>query len=67
MCGRCGSTGWLCEAHPDKQWEGAQCCGCGAPGVPCPVCNDFGDGMPRPPAGLQVEIATIGGKKVKNP
>lgn len=35
MCAKCKGDGWVCEKHPDKQWE--ECCG-GA-GIPC-VCND---------------------------
>jgi hypothetical protein len=28
------------RAHPDKPWDGPRACGCGAPGDPCPVCNN---------------------------
>ncbi len=38
-CPRCDNCRWVCEAHPDKPWEGPRACGCGAPGDPRPVCN----------------------------
>jgi hypothetical protein len=32
-------------------WEGGYACGCGAPGMPCPVCNARGRTPPKmPPA-----------------
>jgi hypothetical protein len=41
FCARCADTRWVCEAHPDRPWEDSprSCC-CGAPGEPCPVCNN---------------------------
>jgi hypothetical protein len=38
-CKNCDNTGWVCEAHENKPWEGPLACGCGEPGAPCPVCN----------------------------
>jgi hypothetical protein len=38
-CKRCDGCRWVCEAHPDRPWEGPNACGCGAPGAPCPACN----------------------------
>lgn len=42
LCQRCDSTGWVCEAHPDRPWGGlskrADACDC-HPGDECPVCN----------------------------
>jgi len=37
-CMRCFGCRWVCEAHPHMAWEGDYACG--APGIPCPVCND---------------------------
>lgn len=41
-CANCEGSGWVCENHPDRPWEGATApgegCGCGA-GAPCPVCQ----------------------------
>src|ERR1700676_2765346 len=31
-CSRCEDTGWVCEAHPDRPWEGEHACTCGAAG-----------------------------------
>jgi hypothetical protein len=39
-CARCDNCRFVCEAHPDKPWDGPCACGCGAPGDPCPVCNN---------------------------
>ena len=36
QCSRCNSTGWVCEAHSDRPWDGAKACGCGGAGMPCP-------------------------------
>jgi len=42
-CKACGGTGWVCEDHETKPWEGAStsddACHCGGAGAPCPVCN----------------------------
>ncbi len=38
MCKRCRGTGWVCESHADKPWNGSKACGCGGAGMPCPQC-----------------------------
>lgn len=50
-CGRCDSTGWVCENCDRKPWDGNSsrddACGCGA-GMPCPTCNVVSPGeFPR--------------------
>jgi hypothetical protein len=53
ICARRRNTGWVCEAHNDRPWEGPHACGCGAPGVSCPNCNSSDkDHPPRLPAGF---------------
>jgi len=43
ICVNCDSTGWVCENHGDKPWEGesirADICACGGAGAPCEVCQ----------------------------
>ena len=40
-----------------RLWEGANACGCGAPGAPCGRCNNPGDDeMPRLPEGFKTKI-----------
>jgi hypothetical protein len=48
-CTTCSDSGWVCENHPGKPWDGDHACG--AAGMPCERCNpsDF-DNPPRPPA-----------------
>jgi hypothetical protein len=56
-CGLCEDTGWVCENHPGKPWDGDHACGCGAAGMPCVHCNPSDlDNPPRPPAGTRVEF-----------
>jgi hypothetical protein len=41
-CTRCEDTGWVCEAHEDRPWDSGAAkkpCQCGAPGMPCLLCN----------------------------
>jgi hypothetical protein len=41
-CASCRDTGWVCERHPDRPWEGdgaPGCCSCGAPGMKCQACD----------------------------
>jgi len=55
-CATCRDTFWVCEDHPDKPWDGEDACGCGAAGMPCPVCNPAdADHPPKPPAGMTVQ------------
>jgi hypothetical protein len=57
FCARCDNYRWVCEAHPDRPWDGAYACGCGAPGEPCPVCNRAdADTVPELPKGFRVDI-----------
>ncbi|MGC2779994.1 MAG: hypothetical protein WA418_30580 [Bradyrhizobium sp.] len=58
FCLRCDGTGWVCESHPDRPWEGsARACACGAPGEPCPVCNCADEEtVPRLPEGLEADV-----------
>ncbi len=41
-CKNCDDTGWVCENHADKPWEGESgrndACSCGA-GMPCNECK----------------------------
>jgi hypothetical protein len=63
-CSNCDDTGWVCEAHADQPWAGvsarADACDCGAPGMPCDVCNDSG-GIER--AGITVTTDISGDKR----
>jgi hypothetical protein len=53
-CARCDSTGWVCETHDDRPWDGEHACGCGGVGMPCPACNVSNpDNPPRLPAGFR--------------
>jgi hypothetical protein len=38
-CIFCADTGWVCENHPRRPWEGPHGCDCGGAGLPCPACN----------------------------
>ena len=29
-CPLCDGTGWVCEEHQDRPWDGARACGCDA-------------------------------------
>ncbi|SHG92841.1 hypothetical protein SAMN05443248_3110 [Bradyrhizobium erythrophlei] len=56
-CTRCEDSAWVCEAHPDRPWEGPNACPCGAPGAPCPDCNVTKEGeVPRMPEGFRIEV-----------
>jgi hypothetical protein len=39
QCSRCFDTGLVCKAHDNHPGEGEHACRCGAPSMPCPVCN----------------------------
>jgi hypothetical protein len=54
-CARCADTGWVCETHIMKPWDGPEACGCGAAGAPCGRCN-VDDEIPRLPDGFKTEI-----------
>jgi hypothetical protein len=56
-CTRCDDTGWVCEIHIMKPWEGPEACACGAAGVPCGRCNDPPEGQaPRLPERFKTEF-----------
>src|SRR5262249_30991492 len=41
-CPRCDGSRWVCEAHEDRPWEGAdspRAYKCGGAGMPCGLCN----------------------------
>jgi hypothetical protein len=38
-CIRCADTGWVCENHLCRPWEGLHGCDYGGAGMPCLVCN----------------------------
>jgi hypothetical protein len=38
-CALCEDSGWVCENHPKRAWEGEHACECGGAGAPCPICN----------------------------
>lgn len=60
ICPTCAGTGWVCEDHPFRPWEGPHACGCGAAGAPCPVCNEPIDGgRPRLPDNLEQAIISF--------
>lgn len=41
-CPHCLGTGWVCEFHMGRPWEGKNACGCGGAGTNC-VCNPGGN------------------------
>ena len=43
-CAQCQDCGWVCEEHPGRPWAAPRACGCGAAGLPCPICNIPEDG-----------------------
>ncbi|WP_271604939.1 hypothetical protein [Bradyrhizobium sp. CCBAU 11434] len=56
-CATCDGTGWVCENHPDRPWEGPRARGCGGAGAPCPACNIPADSeTPRILEGYRVEL-----------
>jgi hypothetical protein len=56
-CTHCGGCRWVCEAHPERPWDGPHACGCGAPGEPCPICNvPEGGAAPEMPEGFRVDL-----------
>jgi hypothetical protein len=56
-CIFCADTGWVCENHSRRPWEGPYGCDCGGAGMPCPACNIPEEGAaPRPPDGFKTEV-----------
>jgi hypothetical protein len=59
-CRRCFGRPWVCEIHKYMAWEGDYGCGCGAPGMPCPLCNASDQiNLPKMPPGFIVENGLI--------
>jgi hypothetical protein len=57
-CTRCLDTYWVCEMHSHLPWGGANACGCGAAGMPCPSCNiSNSDNRPRLPTGFEPDVS----------
>jgi hypothetical protein len=56
-CPLCEDSGWVCENHPKRAWEGEQACGCRGAGAPCPVRTvpEPGEG-PRLPEGFNTDM-----------
>jgi hypothetical protein len=46
-CALCEGTSWVCENHPDTQWDGEHACRCGAAGMPV---REVQSERSRPPA-----------------
>lgn len=42
-CETCDDTGFVCEAHPNRPFNGPKACGCGAAGMPCILCDSDGE------------------------
>jgi hypothetical protein len=60
-CIQCEDTGWVCEDHLARPWEGPHACPCGAAGAPCPACNAPPEGAPpRMPSGFKPEAGKNG-------
>jgi hypothetical protein len=58
----CKDSGWVCEDHPGRPWDGPHACPCGAAGVPCPWCNVPAPGETRRlPDGFKTEPARTAG------
>ena len=55
-CIFCADTGWVCENHPRRPWEGQYACDCGGAGMPCPNCNIPQEDSPRAPEGFTTEV-----------
>jgi hypothetical protein len=53
-CRICKSARWVCERHSDRPWGVPGGCDCGAPGMPCALCNPSGgeDDPPDLPPGF---------------
>jgi hypothetical protein len=52
-CALCKDSGWVCENHPHRPWDGRFACGFGGVGAPCPECSGTNDGnTPRMRSGF---------------
>jgi hypothetical protein len=63
-CNICEDSGWICDNHPHRPWEGNHACSCG--GAPCPHCNGTNDrAAPRMPSGFRaVKLCQLGAMQV---
>jgi hypothetical protein len=62
-CILCADTGWVCENHPRRPWEGSHGCNCGGAGMPCPACNIADENSaPRLPNGFKTEFDKDGSR-----
>lgn len=63
MICQCAGTGWVCENHPDKPWEGLMPDGfetcCGGLGAPCEKCNPCDYDNPPQKTGMVEIYATV--------
>jgi hypothetical protein len=60
-CIPCADTGWVCENHPRRPWEGAHARDCGAAGMPCAACKTSDVGVsPAMPDGFKTEVDNNG-------
>jgi hypothetical protein len=57
-CPLCEDSGWVCENHPKRPWEGEHACNCGGAGMPCPTCN-MSDDDTAPRAPRQKRLASL--------
>ena len=60
-CPNCDGTGWVCERHEDRPGDctsSPRACQCGAPSMPCELCNPTTgpDDPPRLPAGFKIDV-----------
>jgi hypothetical protein len=56
FCVRCAGYRWVCEAHPERPWDGPHACGCGAPGDHVPGLRVDNDTLPELPEGFIIDV-----------
>src|SRR5690606_1390172 len=61
-CETCDDTGWVCEHHVNRPFNGPKACGCGGAGMPCIVCN--GDGERPDVSRVFRSVVVVRGKRV---
>jgi hypothetical protein len=67
-CPYCDGSGWVCEDHRTRPWEGChlpRSCKCGGAGAPCVLCNESTGPEDRPalPPGFRVDIDDKGPRR----
>ena len=63
ICWRCDGSQWVCERHPERPRSGDHACGCGAAGMPCPICNPSDEqSPPKMPPGFKVDTDKNGSR-----